>query len=258
MKREIHAEWTKLRTLAGTGWVLLAIPVLTVALGAAAGAATTCASARCNHDVVKLALTGVQLSQVVVAVLAVLAITGEHTTGLIRTTFTAMPRRFTVLGAKAAVLAGPTLVAAIAGVLGSVLAGRLILPGRGFTPAHGYPLLSLTDGLVLRAAAGSVLYLTLIAVLCLGVAAIVRDSAAAMGVVLGLFYLFPILIHLVSDPDWQRLLFRISPTNAGLAIQSSMNLDLLPIGPWPGLGVLAAWAAAALLAGGLLVRLRDV
>ncbi|GAA0405166.1 ABC transporter permease [Acrocarpospora corrugata] len=257
MKLELHAEWTKLRTLAGTCWALAAIAVLTVAFGAAAGAATTCASARCNHDAVKLALTGVQVSQAAVAVLAVLAITGEYGTGMIRATFTAMPRRSAVLAAKAAVLAGLTLVAAVVGVLGSVLAARLILPGRGFTPEHGYPLLSLADGPVLRAAAGSALYLTLIALLCLGVATAVRDSAAAVGVVLGLLYLFPILIRAISDPGWQRLLVRISPMNAGLAIQATTNLDLQPIGPWAGLGVLTAWAVAALACGGLLLRLRD-
>ena len=74
-----------------------------------------------------------------------------------------------------------------------MLAGRLLLPGNGFTTAHGYPLLSLGDGPTLRAAAGSVLYLALIALLSLGIATPVRDSAAAIGVVLGLLYLFPII-----------------------------------------------------------------
>jgi ABC-2 type transport system permease protein len=138
-----------------------------------------------------------------------------------------------------------------------VLAGRLLLPGQGFTPAHGYPPLSPADGPTLRAAAGSVLYLALVALLSLGVAAAVRDSAVAIGAVLGLLYLFPIIGTVIRDPDWQRLLYRISPMNAGLTIQATTNLPVLPIAPWAGLGVLAAWAAAALLGGGLLLRLRD-
>jgi ABC-2 type transport system permease protein len=85
----------------------------------------------------------------------------------------------------------------------------------------------------------------------------VRDSAAAIGVVLGLLYLFPIVAQVVTDPDWQRHLKQLGPMTAGLAIQATANLDSLPIGPWAGLGVLAAWAAAALLIGGLLLRLRD-
>jgi len=77
------------------------------------------------------------------------------------------------------------------------------------------------------------------------------------GVVLGLLYVFPIVAQAVSDPHWQRHLQQLGPMTAGLAIQATTHLSSLPIGPWAGLGVLAAWAAAALLAGGLLLRLRD-
>ena len=169
----------------------------------------------------------------------------------------AMPRRTAVLAAKAAVVTGLTLAAGAVAVLGSVLAGRLILPGHGLTPARGYPALSLADAPVLRAAAGSVLYLALIALLSLGLATAVRDSAVAIGAVLGLLYLFPILSQVVSAPDWQRHLEQIGPMSAGLEIQASTGLRSLPISPWAGLGVLAAWAAAALLAGGLLLSMRD-
>jgi ABC-2 type transport system permease protein len=163
-----------------------------------------------------------------------------------------------LLAAKAVTLTGLVLAAGTIAVLGSVLAGRLILPGNGFTPAHGFALLSLADGPVLRAAAGSVLYLALIGLLSLGVVTIVRDSAAGIGVVLGLLYLFPIIAALtVHDPEWQRHLQQIGPTSAGLAIEATRGVHSLPISPWAGLGVLAAWAAAALLAGGLRLRLSD-
>jgi ABC-2 type transport system permease protein len=253
-----HAEWTKARTLAGTCWLLLAVIALTVAVGSAAAGAVTCQVAGCGQDPAKIVLAGVDLSQAVVAILAVLAISGEYSTGMIRVTFAAMPRRWTVLGAKAAVVTALVLVAGTIAVLGSVLAGRLILPGHGFTTAHGFPLLSLADGPVLRAAAGSVLYLGLIALLSLGIAAAVRDSAAAIGVVLGLLYLFPIIAAaLAHDQHWYRHLQQIGPMTAGLAIQATTGLRGLPISPWAGLGVLAAWAAAALLAGGLLLSMRD-
>jgi ABC-2 type transport system permease protein len=257
MKPALHAEWTKLRTAAGTAWLLLGAVVLTVALGAAVTAAVTCPPAGCSVDTTKLSLTGIDLGQALVAILAVLAISNEYSTGLIRTTLTAMPRRITVLAAKAVTLTGAVAAAGIVAVLASLLAGRLILPGNGFTPAHGYPPLSLADGPVLRAAFGSVLYLALTGLLSLGVAAAVRDSATAIGTVLGLLYLFPIIALLAADPRWQRLLQRIGPMSAGLAIQATSGLRSLPIGPWPGLGVLAAWAIAALLIGGLLLRLRD-
>jgi len=253
---ELRAEWTKLRTLAGTWWLLLAVIALTVAVGGAVSAAVTCQVAGCGEDQAKLALSGVNLSQAVVAILAVLAVSGEYSTGMIRVTLAAMPRRTTVLAAKAVVVTGLVLAAGIVGVLASVLAGRLILPGHGFIPAHGYPPLSLAGGPDLRAAAGSVLYLALIALLALGTATAVRDSALSIGVVLGLLYLFPIIASALN-PDWSRHLQQIGPMGAGLDIQATTDLRSLPLTPWQGLGVLALWATGALIAGGLVLRLRD-
>jgi ABC-2 type transport system permease protein len=253
----IHAEWTKLRTLASTGWLLLGAVALTVTVSAAADAAATCAASGCQADPAKLSLTGVQVGQVVVAIIAVLAVSNEYSTGMIRITLTAMPRRLTVLAAKAAIIAGLVLAAGAVAVLASVLAGRLILPGHGFTPAHGYPPLSLGDGPVLRAACGSVLYLALIALLSLGVATAVRESAVAIGLVLGLLYLFPLVTSVVSNQHWQRHLEQISPMTAGLYIQATVGVHALPLTPWQGLGVLALWAAGALITGGLIFRFRD-
>jgi ABC-2 type transport system permease protein len=256
-REALHAEWTKLRTLASTGWLLVAVAALTVAAGAAADASASCPSASCPADPARLSLTGVQVAQAVVVVIATAAVSGEYAHGMIRVTLAAMPRRLTVLAAKSALVAGLVLAAAAAGVLGSVLAGRLILPGRGFTTAHGHPPLSLADGPVLRAACGSVLYLALIALLSLGVAAAVREPAVTIGVVLGLLYLFPVVAGVAGDQAWHRHLEQIGPMTAGLAVQATTGLPALPVSPWDGLGLLAAWAAAALLAGGLLFWLRD-
>jgi ABC-2 type transport system permease protein len=257
LRTALPAEWTKLRSVSGTLWLLLATIALTTAVGLTAAAGVRCPSEGCNADPAKISLAGITLGQAVIAVLAVFAIAGEYSTGMIRVSLAAVPRRGTLLTAKALVITAVVLVAGTVAVLGSVLAGRLILPGKGFTPGHGYPPLSLADGPVLRAATGSVLYLALIALLSLGVATAVRDSAAAIGVVLGLLYLFPILAAVVTDPDWSRRLQQVGPMSAGLAIQATTDLHDLPIAPWAGLGVLAAWAAAALLAGALRLRLRD-
>src|SRR5262249_59714458 len=172
----------KLRTVPGTFWLLAAAIALTVTVSAAAAAAVRCpAGPACPVDAPKLALTGIQLGQAVIAMLAVQAISSEYSTGMIRITLAAMPHRPAVLAAKAAVL---TLLVTAAGTIaaaGSVLAGRLILPGRGFTAARGFPPLSLADGPMLRAAAGPVLYLALIALLRLGPATLLPAPAAAPG-----------------------------------------------------------------------------
>jgi ABC-2 type transport system permease protein len=255
----LHAEWTKLRTVPGTIWLLLGVVALTAGLGAVADAATKCPhlAGVCHLDPAKTSLIGIYLSQAVVAILAVLVISGEYSTGLIQVTLTAMPRRTMVLAAKAAAVTGVVLAAGVLAVAAAVLAGRLILPGYARAAGHGFPPLSLADGTVLRATAGSVLYLALIALFSLGVAAAVRDSAVAIGVVLALLYLFPIISNAVTSPSWHRHLEQLSPMTAGLYIQATANLGSLPLTPWQGLGVLAAWAAGAMLAGALLLRFRD-
>ncbi|MFE2917791.1 ABC transporter permease [Kitasatospora indigofera] len=257
LARALHAEWTKLRTAGGTWTALLALVLATAGLGAAAAAGVSCPVAGCGEDATRLALTGVTLGQAVVVVLAAAAVGGEYGTGMIRTTLAAVPGRGAACTAKAAALTGAVLLASTAAVLGSLLAGRLILPGSGFTPAHGYPPLSLGDGPTLRAAVGSVLYLALVALLTVGLATAVREPAAAAGVVLGLLYLFPLLTRVVADPDWQRRLQQVAPMPAGLAVQATTGLDRLPVPPWTGLAVLAGWSAGALLLGAALLRRRD-
>jgi ABC-2 type transport system permease protein len=258
LRDTVHAEWTKLRTLSGTFWLLAAVAVLTATVSAAAVAGNQCPAGHCYVDTTKLSLTGVDFGQAVVAILAVLAVSNEYSTGMIRVSLAAMPRRMAVLAVKAGLVACLAVVAGAVAVAGSLLAGRLILPGRGFTVARGFLALSLGHGPTLRAAAGSVLYLALIALLSVGVAAIVRDSAVAIGSVLGLLYVFPIIVaSLGGDVVWQRRLESISPMNAGLTVQDTTGLHGLPISPWGGLGVLALWAVATLAAGGVLLCRRD-
>jgi ABC-2 type transport system permease protein len=256
VKDALHAEWTKLRTLTSTPWLLAASVAVTVGVGVAVAGAATYDSAPAQ-DTTKTALTGLQAGQAVIVILAVLAVTNEYSTGMIRVTLTAMPRRLKVLAAKATIVAGLSLVAGAPAVAASLLIGRIVLDGNGFTAAHGYAAISLTHGATLRAATGSVLYLTLIALLSLGAATAVRDTATAIGMALGVLYLFPILAHAVSDPRWQRHLDQISPMNAGLAIQSTVNLHSLVVSPWAGLGILAAWAIGAIMVGGLFLVRRD-
>jgi ABC-2 type transport system permease protein len=138
----LQAEWTKFRTVAGPSWLLAAIVTLTVAVGVAAASAAQCQSATCGIDPAKVSFTGSYPAQAVVAVAGVLAIGNEYSTGLIKLSLTAMPRRLTWFFAKATVLTAPVLAAAALAVAGAALAGLLILPGHGVTPEHGYASLT--------------------------------------------------------------------------------------------------------------------
>ncbi|MGW2523377.1 ABC transporter permease [Streptomyces sp. NPDC001617] len=259
--RALHAEWTKLRTVPSTWWLLAAAVLLTMALGAAAVDSLTAEvcpdPAACHEDTVKLSLTGVWLSQAVCLVLGALSMGSEYGTGTIRTTLTAMPVRWRVMASKAAALSLFTGTAGTAAILASLGLARLILPSNGFKAATGYPLPTLTDGATLRAAGGSVLVLVLVTLLGLSLATLLRDTAGAITLGLGILYVVPLLADLFHSTLWQRRLERWAPMPAGLSIQATRNLDHLVIGPWAGLGVLAGYAVGSLAVGGALFRGRD-
>jgi ABC-2 type transport system permease protein len=253
----VRTEWIKMRTLPSTTALCTAAAVVTIAISTLVTATIHVSSADPGgQDPTKLALTGVYLGQAVIAVLAVLAIGEEYGTGMIRVTFTAIPQRIVVLAGKAVTVTGLAAVASVIAVAGSLLAGRLLLPRAGLGPTHGYPLVSVTDGATIRAAVGTVLYLILVALLTLGLATAIRDTAVSIGVVLGLLYLPLLLIQAVTG-TLQRRLEQIAPMSAGLAVQNTTGLHEQVIGAWAGLGVLTCWAAGALLLGGLILRLRD-
>ena len=254
VRRAIRAEWAKAWSDPAVPWLLAALVVLTMAVSGVTIGTARCPAAACGQDPARISLAGVYLGQAVAALAGVLALGGEYATGMIHVTLTAIPRRRRLLAAKALVLGGPVLVASALALGAATLAGVIVLPGHGFTAGHGYDLASWATA---RAWCCATVYLTLVAVLGLGVTAIVRDSAVATGVVLGLLYLFPIAAMAIGDQAVARRLEQIGPMSAGLDSQTTIDLHGLPLAPWAGLGVVALWAAGALALGGVLLWLRD-
>jgi ABC-2 type transport system permease protein len=257
VREAIRAEWAKTWSDPATPWLLAGLVVLSVAVSAATIGTAQCpagVSGHCAQDPAKISLTGVYLGQAMAALAGVLAVGTEYGTGMIRVTLTAIPRRDRLLAAKALVLAGPVLAAAAVALGAAVLVGGFILPAHGFTAARGFDLASAS---MWRAWGCAAAYLALVALLALGMTAIVRDSAAAIGIVLGILYLFPIVAKAVGDPAIARHLDQIGPLAAGVDSQATVGLQMLPLTPWQGLGVVTLWAAGALLLGGVALRLRD-
>lgn len=259
MSQALHAEWTKLRTVSSTAWLFVATVAITVVVGVATTGSvhTSRCPPECFEDPTKLSLAGISLGQVAAVVLAALAMTNEYGTRMIQTTLAANPHRLQVFAAKAAVITATVLAAGTLAALGSLIVGRAILPGNGFTAVNGYPTLSLADEPTLRAALGTVLYLGLVALLSVGVGTVIRDTAGAITTVLSMLFAFPVIAQFVSDPQWYERLQKLAPMTAGLAIQATRGLDHLPIGPWAGLGVLAAYAGTAMFLGAIVFKLRD-
>lgn len=258
--RALRAEWTKLRSVRSTTWTAIAVVGVTVGISAfLAGVGGTNANkvgVRGDDDVVVNSLRGVWLGQVPMVVLGAIAVTSEFATGTIRASFTAVPRRLVAFGAKAAV-AGTVALAAgsLASMLSFLMAEPLLHEG-GFVPP-AYPIVSLEDASAIRAVAGTALYLTLLALFALSVAAIVRHTAAAMTLVVGLV-LVPTVVMEFFTGHPRELLQQVAPA-AGLAIQvTSERYDTPALGTWGGLGVTAAWALAAFLAAAWTIARRDV
>jgi ABC-2 type transport system permease protein len=254
MRLALRSEWTKLRTVRSTAWLPAGAAVLFVALSVAISAAAAPDTTACadSCDPARLTLSGVYIAQVAVVVLAVLAVTAEYDTGLITLTLAATPRRLMVLAAKAATVVAAVVAAGLVGVTASLFAGRTLLSANGFpAPLPAEPVTALRVGV------GTVLYLVLVALLSLGVACALRHTALALSAVLALLYLAPLVTRIMPDARWQTWIEQYAPMSAGLAIQSTRDVEQLPIGPFTGLAVLTCYAAAALAVGAVLFAARD-
>jgi ABC-2 type transport system permease protein len=185
MTSALRAELTKLRSVRSTTWSLVAILGLTIALGVVSSSTSHADGGSGDQDLVMMSLAGVYFAQIAAVAFGVLAVCSEYATGTIRATFAANPRRRQVLAAKVAIVGG--LVAGVSAVatVGAFYIGQAILRGNGFVDGNGYHAASLAHGSTLRAVAIAAAYLVLLAVLSLGAASILRDTAAAISVVLG-------------------------------------------------------------------------
>lgn len=255
----LRAEWTKQRTLAATGWLLLGAALALAALGPAVVSSVDpahCPSDGCPRDLVRTALTGVWLAQAPAALLGVLAATTEYASGTVGQTLAATPRRTRVVLAKALVVAGVVAAASTGGVVAALLVTRWIADRSALTPLAGLPAVDLVAAATSRALGGTVLYLVAVALIGLGLGLLLRETAWATTVVLGLLYVAPVLGQLIGDVAWDERLQQVSPT-AGLFVQATLGLDALPIAPWPSLAVTWAHALTATLLGAISFRVRD-
>lgn len=249
----LRAELVKLATIRSTYWALLvtfAANIGFAALAAAALAPRLKPSDLAHADVVQLALAGLHLSQIAYGVLGALIITGEYGTGMIRTTFAAVPRRRTVLAAKALVFAGTALITATISTVAAYLAFLTALP------AHTLTGTGFSDPGVTRAVLGGGLYLTVYGLLGFGLGALLRSSAGAIATLLGVLFVPPLLLDLLPG-SWKTTVGPYIPMQSGSQIFVAARREAASLGPWTGFGVFCLYAAVALLAGFAVVNRRD-
>ncbi|MEU6351181.1 ABC transporter permease [Streptomyces sp. NPDC047072] len=251
--RVLRSEWGKFWSLRSS-WITLGVAVFLLVLFGAiasytyspdtvAGGGPPGASSG-DSDAVSLALTGVTFASLAIGVLGVLLSAGEYSTGMIRSTLTAVPRRLPVLWAKAAVIGPVALVLATVGAVAAFLLGAPGLDGERIS-------LSLGDDGVLRALAGAGVYLALVAVFGVALGVLIRSSAGAIAALVGILLILPGLASLLPDSLYDSL-SPYFPSNAGSAIYA-LHESSDALSPGAGLAVFAGWVGLALA--GAAVRL---
>jgi ABC-type transport system involved in multi-copper enzyme maturation permease subunit len=254
------SEWTKLRTLRSTRYALLAGVAMTIgfaiipALVNANRWSSMSFIDKAGFRPLETSLIGVTVAQLAIGVLGVMLISGEYSTGMIRSTFAAVPKRLPVLWGKAGVFALVTFVLALPSTLIAFFAAQAILKGHSF---NGHDIaLSFSDPGVSRAVIGGALYLTLIGLFGLGLGAILRSTAGGISAFAGILFVIPPLMN-VLPASWSNAISPYLPSNAGQAIMQSGS-PAHTLAPWTGLGVFAAYTAVLVAIAAIQLRRRDV
>jgi hypothetical protein len=246
----VRSEWTKLKSVRSTMWTLLATVVVGIGIGALATGETRAHWTPDNaigFDPTGLSLTGAFFGQLTIGILGVLVMSSEYSTGTIRATFAASPKRIKVLVAKVLVFGLTVLVLSEAVSFISFFVGQALLTAPAF---HS----TLSSPGALRAVVGAGIYLCLMGLFALGLATIIRHTAGAISAYIGVLLVVPIIVNALPRSITQHLV-KFLPDHIGAAIVS-INVDnALP--PWTGILALAGYAAVLLIIGGLLLNRRD-
>jgi ABC-2 type transport system permease protein len=255
--RLLRAEWTKLRSVRSTMWSLLLLVVLvpgftvlltwlTIAQWSKADATTR---AQIIADPTSTILgAGFQFSQLTICVLGVMVIASEYSTGMIRASLLAVPKRTPMLAAKAVVFA------AVVFVFGEIVAFPSFFVGAAIL--HSHAPVSIGDPGVLRAVVGAGLYLTVLGLFALGIAAIVRHTAGAITGVIGFILVLAPLTQLLPGRVGKHI-HAYMPSEAGHLIGQAHQAKNDLLTPWQGFGVFCLWTAVLLAIATYLLNRRD-
>ena len=258
----LRSEWIKLRSLRSTTWSYLI--VIAISLGMAlimslsmvsdmnggADASGMPADGQVSL-IVQSSVFGVFFGQLVAGVLGVLIISGEYTTGMIRSTLTAVPKRLPALAAKAIVLFVTTFLVGLVANIGAFLVASVVFSGVDVSA-------SLLDPAVFLPILGGALYLALVSVFALGVGTMLRSSAGGIAAVLGVMLLLPTVLQMIPA-EWAHDLIPYLISSAGLGIFTSTTAEPAgdALGAWLSLLIVLAWMGASIAGAAVLLKRRD-
>ncbi|WAU84823.1 ABC transporter permease [Streptomyces sp. Qhu-G9] len=249
----VRSEWTKIRSVASTVWTLSLAAVVTVVLGVLISLLSKnefdklSPKDRLSFDPTFISFAGMSLGQLAMIVFGVLVVSNEYSTGMIRTSLSAVPQRGTFLFSKIAVATGLAFLVALVTSFVAFFLGQAML---------GSHRASIGDPGVLRAVIGGGLYMTLIAVFSMGVATMLRSPMLSLGILMPFFFLISAILGNVSAT---KKIGQYLPDQAGSKIMQVVTPvdDEVPYGPWGGLGIMVLWVVLAVAGGYVLLKRRD-
>jgi ABC-2 type transport system permease protein len=254
----LRAEWTKIRSVRSTVWTLILFVVLTVGLTAGLtaiivanwnGPRGAVRNAPIILDPVGFVLgAGIGLGQLTICVLGVLLITAEYSTGVIRASLLAVPKRLSMLTAKITVFAAMMVVIAEIVSFGCYFVGTLLL--------HSKVAVSLSDSGVTRAVVGAGLYLAVLGLFSLGIGLLIRHTAGAIATAIGVVFVLPILTSFLPN-SWGKHINAYLPEQAGQVVFAAHANSGQLLSAWQGFGVFCLWTVVLLGFGAYLLRRRD-
>lgn len=251
LARVARAEWIKFVTVRSNLLTLSGAAAATLGLGMLFSSLTgdDIGPEGMGSDAVSMAMGGLSLAQILLAILGVTFVASEYSTGLIRTMFGAVPRRLQVLAAKTGVVGGVTLVVMTVTAVVTFVASMAV-------SSNPDSVLTLTDDGVLRALAGTGIYAAAVAAMGVALGFLLRSTGSAIGVIIATLLVAPALVGLLPA-DLAEPISRILPSNAGAALRAVGDSGELLLTPAQGLGVLTAWVVGLLGAAAAVVRRRD-
>ena len=254
--RVVSSEWTKFVTLRSTMWSLgvgmlltLGFPILFATITAARWGQMS-PHERADRNPLDIALAGVNVAQLAIAVLGVLVITGEYSTGMIRSTMLAVPKRLPVLWAKLGVYAAVSFALTLPAVIVSFYASQAILN------RHHLLQVSISAPGVLRVLVGGALYVVGVGVLAMALGAIVRNTAGGIALFAGIFFVIPPLMNILPL-SWNNAISRWLPSETGRQL-FALHRDPSRFAQWPSGAIFLGYCIVAIAIAAVLLRRRDV
>jgi ABC-type transport system involved in multi-copper enzyme maturation permease subunit len=253
--RVARSEWTKLWSLRSTRWSLLAAVVSMIALGIVFSAVqmgrwgSLSLHDRLTFDATDVGLGGYHLALLAIGVLGVVVISGEYSTGMVRSTLMAVPKRLPVLWAKLGVFAGVTFVLMLASTLIAFFAAQAITTSHHVNHTLGSPN-------ALRAVVGTALFLTVLGALGVGLGTLIRNTAGGIAALVGLLFVLPGITALLPASTADAISPYL-PLNAGGAVVTSTFSNSHHLTPWAGFAVFCAYAVVIVIAGAVRLARSD-